>query len=176
MRIFNIHSREFSATPKKVGGLIDSLASSNDRLWPRSLWPRMKLNKPLSIGTRGGHGPIAYKVEEYSTGYFVKFRFTSPKGFDGYHSFEVLKVSDEKTMLRHTIKINARGMAIIHWSLWIKSLHNALVEDGLSTAGIYLGEEAKLQEWSLWVKILRWISSSGRARSQDYLLKKIHIN
>jgi len=176
MRIHNVHTREFSATPKQVGALIDSLASSNDRLWPRALWPRMKLNKPLAIGAGGGHGPIAYQVTEYSLGSFIKFEFSKPKGFDGYHSFEVLKISDEKTMLRHTIKMNARGIAIIHWALWIRPLHDALVEDGLSTAGISLGEEANLREWSPWVKMLRWISSCGRARSQNFLSEEIQIN
>ncbi len=175
MRIQNVHTREFSATPKQAGVLIDRLASSNDRLWPRALWPRMKLNKPLAVGAKGGHGPIRYQVKEYSPGSFIKFEFSRPKGFDGYHSFEILKISDEKTMLRHTIKMNARGMAIIHWSLWVRSLHDALVEDGLSTAGIALGEDALLLEWSPWVKLLRWISTGGRARSQNFLLEEMPV-
>ncbi len=176
MRIYNVHSRLFSATPKQVGALVESLASSNDRLWPRALWPRMKLDKPLAIGTKGGHGPIGYQVTEYSPGSFVKFEFSRPKGFGGYHSFEVLKISDQKTLLRHTLKVHARGMAIIHWLFWIRPLHDALVEDGLSTAGISLGEDAMLREWSPWVKFLRWLSSGGRARSQNFLLKKITVS
>jgi hypothetical protein len=90
MEVLNIHERAFDAESAKVGSLIDSLSSEDDRLWPRHIWPRMKFDRPLCVGAKGGHGPIRYFVEQYIPGKSIKFRFTGPKGFDGCHTFELM--------------------------------------------------------------------------------------
>ncbi|MBK6295860.1 MAG: SRPBCC family protein, partial [Rhodoferax sp.] len=60
MKVVNVHQRLLYAPPEQVGELIDSLASPSDALWPGQAWPRLKLNRPLSVGAAGGHGPIPY--------------------------------------------------------------------------------------------------------------------
>ena len=90
MKVLNIHERKFSASPEKVGALIDSLSSREDTLWPKQAWPRMEFARTLSVGAVGGHGPIRYYVEAYTPGKSIRFRFTRPRGFSGYHGYGVL--------------------------------------------------------------------------------------
>ena len=68
--------------------LVSSVVPADDRLWPKR-WPPMKLDGPLAVGAAGGHGPIGYRVESYTPGVELAFRFTAPEGFDGTHRFEV---------------------------------------------------------------------------------------
>lgn len=139
MRVLNIHERELDATPERIGAIIDSLASEHDCLWPVHSWPPMKLDRPLGNGASGGHGPISYHVEEYQPGRSVQFRFTRPKGYDGYHKFEVAKNEQQTVVLRHTIDMSIHGVARVTWPLIIRPLHDALLEDSLATAQASLG-------------------------------------
>ncbi|MCF8144200.1 MAG: SRPBCC family protein [Deltaproteobacteria bacterium] len=166
MKVINVHERELKAGREQVGALIDSLASEDDRLWPNHSWPRMKLDRPLSIGAKGGHGPIKYYVEEYDPGQSVKFRFTYPKGFNGFHRYEVVKRTQQSVVLRHTIEMSLHGSACLTWPLFIRSLHDALLEDALATAQASLGMIPQIRAWSPWVKVVRWITSGGKAPSQ----------
>jgi hypothetical protein len=45
-------------------------------------------------------------------------------------------------------------------------MHDALMEDCLATAQVSLGLAPIIQAWSPWVRILRWLVSGGKARSQ----------
>jgi hypothetical protein len=166
MEIYNVHERELESDPKEIGALIDSLASREDRLWPGMAWPRMEFDGPLGVGAKGGHGPIRYYVEEYDPGKSVKFRFTGPEGFDGFHGFEIVKTPGYRSVLRHTLKMNIYGPAILSWPLVYRPMHDALIEDSLTNAQQSLGESAQIQAWSLWVKTLRWMISGRRARSR----------
>jgi hypothetical protein len=166
MKVLNIHEREFEADYEQVAKLIDSLSSENALLWPNQCWPRMKFDRPLSIGAKGGHGPIGYFVEEYKPGQAIKFRFTSPKGFKGFHKFDVVKSSHQSFLLRHTIEMELKGSALLTWPLVIRPLHDALLEDALSTAQASLGMAPQMRPWSPWVKIVRWIMSGGKAQTQ----------
>ena len=166
MKVLNIHERELPESAARVGALIDSLSSREDALWPKHCWPRMELDRPLSVGAAGGHGPIRYCVEAYAPGRAVQFRFTEPIGFDGHHRYEVIS-SDEKTWaLRHTLEMHTRGLAVAAW-LWVfRPMHDALIEDSLAAAEVSLGHAPKLQPWSAWVRTLRWVVPRGRARAQ----------
>lgn len=166
MKVLNIHERELEANRERVGALIDSLSSEDDRLWPNHSWPRMKFDRPLSIGADGGHGPIGYFVEEYKPGRSIKFRFTSPKGFNGFHRYEVVGSTQQSVLLRHTIEMTLHGSAFLTWPLIIRPLHDALLEDALATSQASLGMIPKMQAWSLWVKLIRWVMSGGKAQSQ----------
>jgi len=166
MEILNIHERELGAPVERVGGLIDSLASPDDRLWPGHCWPPMRFDRPLGIGAEGGHGPIRYRVKAYEPGRYIGFRFTSPKGFDGWHDFEVLNLSLHRTLLRHRVKMRTRGLARLSWTLVFEPLHDALLEDALTTAAVALGLEPGIRPWSLRVRWLRWILSRGKAATQ----------
>ncbi len=166
MKVINIHQRELDADPKQVGALIDTLASNNDRLWPNRMWPRMVFDKPLGIGADGGHGPIKYFVESYTPGKFIKFQFTGPKGFDGYHCYEVVDHNNSSCSLKHTLRMNTQGLAILSWPLIYRPMHDALIEDSLTNAEASLGLTPSTITWTLQVKLLRWIFSGGKARPQ----------
>jgi hypothetical protein len=167
MKVLNVHERELQAGPAEVGALIDSIASEQDRIWPRTFWPAVRLDRPLGVGAAGGHGPISYIVEEYLPGQMVKFRFTSPRGFDGHHWLEVLPKAEHRTVLRHTIGMRAHGTALLSWPLVVRPLHDAVLEDALTLAQASLGITPVVRPWSAWVKCLRWVMSGGRARGQQ---------
>jgi len=167
MKEYNVHERELNATAEQAGALLDSLSSPKDALWPGGSWPRIKLDRPLGVGAAGGHGPIRYHVEDYSPGKSIRFRFTSPKGFDGFHCFEISGVDGKTALLRHTIKMNTRGMAVLLWPFFIRPLHDALLEDLLANAEVSLGYEPRMKAWPLRVRILRWIMSGGKSRNQS---------
>jgi hypothetical protein len=152
----NIHERVFNASIDKVGELIDNLASKDDKLWPRDRWPAMKFDRALEVGAKGGHGPIRYEVETYIPGHSVQFRFIKPNGFIGYHRFEIEQQEKNEVILRHTIDMKTVGTDKISWLFFIRPLHDALLEDALDNAEIYIGNQPKNRKWSLWVKFVRW--------------------
>jgi hypothetical protein len=166
MKVRNIHELDLKADYEQVAKLIDSLSSEDDLLWPNQCWPRMRLDRPLSVGAMGGHGPIGYVVEAYEPGKSVKFCFTNPKGFNGYHKFDVIKSTHQAVLLRHTIKMELKGSALLTWLLLIRPMHDALLEDALSTAQASLGVAPRMRPWSTWVRIVRWIMSGGKAQTQ----------
>lgn len=157
MKIRNIHQRTLDAPAAKVGELIDGLASANDRLWPTDRWPAMQFDRPLAVGAVGGHGPIRYVVEAWAPGRSIRFRFTEPEGFVGTHRFEIESLDGAKTRLRHVIEMRATGLSWLAWTLAIRSLHDALLEDALDRAEMFAGKELPKREWSTWVKFVRWI-------------------
>lgn len=165
MRVLNVHERELRAGEQEAGRLIDSLASPDDALWPRS-WPPMRFDRPLGVGADGGHGPIRYVVATYEPGRSVTFRFTGPKGFDGWHGCEVAPAPDGAAVLRHTLEMTTRGPALLSWPLVFRPLHDALIEDALATAQASLGLTPEVRPWSPYVRFLRWAMTRGRARPQ----------
>ena len=136
----NVHQRAIAAPPTQVGRLLDTLASTADRLWPHERWPPLKLNRPLGVGAAGGHGPIRYTVEAHEPGECVVFRFTGPPGFDGTHRYEI-EPQGAGTLLRHVIEMRAHGTALLTWPLLYRPLHDALMEDSLSKAEATLAGE-----------------------------------
>jgi hypothetical protein len=166
LKVLNIHERELSVSPDRVGALIDSLSSREDALWPKQSWPRMEFDRPLSVGAVGGHGPIRYVVEAYTPGRSIKFSFTGPKGFNGYHGYEIVKSSAHGCVLRHTLEMTTRGPAVFSWPIVFRPMHDALIEDSLAVAQAALGHAPRVQPWSAWVRVLRWVVSGGRARVQ----------
>jgi hypothetical protein len=166
MKVRNVHERELHAGPDRVGALIDSLASRDDVLWPTHAWPRMEFDRALSVGARGGHGPIRYFVEAYVPGESIQFRFTGPRGFDGFHGCERITTTADTVVLRHTLEMTTHGLAVLSWPLVYRPLHDALIEDFLAAAEASLGQAPRIQPWSLWVRGLRWVVSRGKARAQ----------
>jgi hypothetical protein len=166
MKVLNVHERKLGVPSERAGALIDSLSSRDDRLWPTLTWPRMKFDRALSVGAVGGHGPIRYFVEAYEPGKSIRFRFTGPRGFNGYHAYEVLDPRPQDCVLRHTLEMTARGLAVISWPLVFRPMHDALFEDSLALAQASLGLRPDVRTWSLWVKVLRWLASKGRSPAQ----------
>jgi hypothetical protein len=166
VKVLNIHERELPASPQQVGALIDSLSSRDDALWPRRSWPRMAFDRPLGVGAAGGHGPVRYVVEAYAPGQSIRLRFTGPRGFDGHHRLEIVNITEQHCVLRHTIEMTTRGAARLTWPLFFRPLHDALLEDALAVAEASLGQTPLVRPWSLRVRVLRWLVSRGRTSPQ----------
>ncbi|MGW6336370.1 SRPBCC family protein [Nocardia rhamnosiphila] len=165
MAVVNIHLRHLPAPMSAVGALVDSLADEDDALWPVHRWPAMRLDRPLEAGAVGGHGPIRYTVEHYVPGHWVRFRFTGPRGFDGFHEFTVHPTADG-TDLIHLLAMNARGRARLTWPLAYRWLHDALLEDCLDRAEHALtGSVARPARWVRRVRFLRWIATVTAAHT-----------
>lgn len=161
--VHNIHARDLSATREQVAGLIASLSSADDRLWPRQWWPAMRFDRPLSVGADGGHGPIRYVVADYTPGLSITFRFTSPRGFHGTHSYLIEPIDDTHTRLRHEIVMHISGLALLSWPLVYRPLHNALLEDSLDIAAANLqGSEPARRQWAWGVRLLRGMVQRSR--------------
>lgn len=156
MKIRNVHQRSFAVPPGRAGALIDTLASADDRLWPRQRWPRMRFDRPLSVGAGGGHGPVRYTVVAYEPGRRVEFRFNAPRGFVGWHGFDVATEADGRSVLRHVADLDLQGPALLTWPLFFRPLHDALIEDALDNAERELsGSVAHPARWSPAVRVLR---------------------
>jgi hypothetical protein len=167
MNVLNIHECKFCASRQRVGALIDSLASPGDALWPRHSWPRMELDRPLAVGAVGGHGPVGYLVEDYAPGRSIRFRFTRPKGWEGWHGFAIVSADESGTVLRQTLQMKVRIPALPMWLCFFRPLHDAVIADSFTTAEASLGLEPRLRPWSWWVRGLVWILSGGRAKKQN---------
>jgi hypothetical protein len=159
MKIVNRHQRQYSAAPAKIGALIDTLASKDDRLWPHFRWPRMHFDRPLGIGAKGGHGAIGYSVENYVPGNSIVFRFRNThrisRGFEGIHAFFV-EPSGHGARLVHLIEGEARGRQLLLWPLVIRPTHDALIEDALDCAARALSPAREFpRRLTLRVRLLR---------------------
>lgn len=159
MKIVNRHQREYSVGAAKIGALIDTLASKDDRLWPRFRWPRMHFDVPLGIGAKGGHGPIGYFVESYMPARSIVFRFQNThlvsRGLEGVHSF-FIEPSANGARLVHLIDGEAHGRQHLLWPLLIRPTHEALIEDSFDCAAQALGLASEHpRKLSLRVRFLR---------------------
>ncbi|PKV97760.1 hypothetical protein ATK30_8760 [Amycolatopsis echigonensis] len=130
----NVHSRVIAADAQAVGGLLDTLATDDDRLWPVDRWPAMRFDRPLGVDASGGHGPIRYTCVKHVPAREAVFRFRRPRGFDGTHGFVVEEVDDTHARLTHELVMRVHGKDGLAWSLMWRWLHDALVEDSLDLA------------------------------------------
>lgn len=154
--IVNVHQRTLAAGPEEAGRLIDLLAGEEDGLWPRDRWPAMRFDRPLSIGARGGHAFVRYRVVEYLPGERVTFRFDPRIGVSGIHTFEVVPRAGGGSVLRHAMEASLHGAARITWPLAIRWMHDACLEDALDRAQASLGERPERPaRWSAWVRLWR---------------------
>ena len=153
MYITNIHERKISAASKEVGALLDTVSSTEDRMWPYENWSNIKFDRPLEVGAIGGHGPIRYTVTSYTPGKSIRFIFT--KDFDGYHELVLIELDATRCLLRHPIQANTTGFMFLMWFMMIRPLHNALVEDLFDKVEIQVSCNPRPRSWGLWVKLLR---------------------
>lgn len=155
MEFANIHERWMPGDMARAAQLLDGLAGPGDRLWPRQSWPEMRFQGRLEVGAAGGHGPIRYRVEGYEPGRQVSFQFLPETGFEGHHWFELVP-RDGGVLLRHGLKARGGLLGSVYWTLAIRFLHDALVEDALDNAERALtGDVKRPARWSLWVRALR---------------------
>ena len=171
MKVINIHKRILNQPKAKIADLLETLATKQDRIMPTDKWPAMKLDKGLQVGSKGGHGPIRYTVGQYTPGTSIQFEFTSPKGFNGHHRFEITELEPDKTELRHTIDMKTSGTGILKWALAVRWLHDALLEDAFDKVENHFSTEKKSTKWNAWVRILRKMAARNtRAKKATRLL------
>jgi hypothetical protein len=159
LKVLNIHSRIINEPLANISELLKSLSLENDRIWPIEKWPAMKFKEGIFVGSKGGHGPIRYSVEKYDLNKIIQFSFISPKEFIGIHAFEVFKISEFQSQIKHTIDMNVKGKGIFFWYFAILHLHNALIEDAFDKIENNFSSEKKITKWNLWVIMLRKILS-----------------
>ena len=155
MNVLNIHKRTIQQPKDKVTALLKTLSTENDKIWPKEKWPPMKFKAGIQENAKGGHGPIRYSVEKYTPNEIIQFRFLKPSGFNGIHKFEIRELSEEQTEITHTIDMKTAGKGTLIWLLAIRSLHNALIEDGFDKLENHFSEHKKNTQWNFWVKFLR---------------------
>ena len=155
MKALNIHKRTLNQPKSKVTELLKTLSTENDRIWPTEKWPEMKFKDGIQVGAKGGHGPIRYSVEKYNPSEIIQFRFSRPNGFNGIHKFEINELTKDKTEIKHTIDMNTVGKGTLIWILAIRSLHNALIEDGFDKLENNFSEGQKSSKWNFWVRFIR---------------------
>ena len=169
--IENVHERRLAVSPEVVGGLLDSLASKDDRLWPQRRWPPMRLDHGLTVGSCGGHGPVRYEVARYEPGRLAAFAFTPDFGIVGEHRCEVVDGPDGTTLLRHTLEGRPTGWMRLGWPLVFRPLHDALIEDAFDRAEAQVnGARWTPSSLPIHVRLLRWMltrkTAPARRRSR----------
>jgi hypothetical protein len=173
MKVVNVHQRLLYASPEKAGALLDALTSPANTLWRGGAWPRMAFDRPLGVGAAGGHGPIRYTVEAYEPGESLRFRFTGPAGFNGWHGLAVLDATAAHCVLEHRIEMTLHGAARLTWPLLYRPMHDALIEDALAAAQATLGNRPRVVPWSPWVRVLRALMAPS-ARPQPHYPETTH--
>ena len=171
MRIRNVHERRLAVPGSDVASLIDGLAGADDRLWPHDKWPSMRFDRPLEVGAIGGHGPVRYRVSEYTPGQRIAFQFRKneglTRGFDGGHCFDVEERGGQ-SVLRHVVEADSPLPAYLRWLFLVGPLHDALLEDALDRAVIATGGQlAEPSAWSPWVKLLRGIAGAKSRKERQ---------
>lgn len=161
MKVINIHKREIQQPKIEIAKLFNTLATDNDMMLATDKWSPMKLDKGLQVGSKGGHGPIKYFVTEFKPEKSITFQFDLA-GFDGFHRFDIKELAPNKTELSHIIDMTTTGSATLKWSLAIRWLHDAYIEDAFDKVENHFIENKKSSEWSLWVRTLRKVMKPKR--------------
>ena len=156
MKITNIHKRVISQSQEKLGALLLTLATKEDKIWPTQHWPSMKLDRGLEQGSKGGHGPIGYVVQKYIPNQLIQFQFLNPKNFVGIHKFEIKALTVDQSQIIHTIDMEAKGTGMFTWLVGIRWLYDALIEDAFDQIENQFSTQQKKTKWNWWVKTLRF--------------------
>ncbi len=155
MKVTNIHKRVITQPKANIAELFKTLSSENDMMLATDKWSPMILDNGLSVGSKGGHGPIKYTVKDFKPDNFIQFEFTEPKGFNGFHKFEISELNNNSTELKHIIDMNTEGLATLKWTFAIRWLHDAYIEDAFDKVENHFTTDKKNSEWTIWVKLLR---------------------
>jgi hypothetical protein len=164
----NVQSRRIAAPPARVGALLDRLAGADDPLWPSGPWPALRMDRGLSLGSEGGHGPIRYRITEYDPGRRIRLVFDPSVGLHGHHEFTVEPDGPQRSRLVHTLSARTSGAMRWRWPVMIRWIHEAMVQDLLDNAeraatGGLSGPPARRGRWVRVLLGLRRRPRPGRA-------------
>lgn len=110
----------------------------------------------IGEGGEGAEHALVAQVAAYAPGTWVRFAFSGPRGFNGFHEFAVLPVDGQHTVLRHTLAMRTRGPARLSWPLAFRWMHDACLEDSLDRAeAACTGTVSHPSRWSPYVRLLR---------------------
>ncbi|WP_282121920.1 hypothetical protein [Algibacter mikhailovii] len=158
MQVVNIHKRIINQPKARVSSLMKTLATKEDKVWPKDRWPAIKFKTGLKIGEKGGHGMIRYSIKGYEEGEYMSFEFLEPEGFNGDHRFEIIALKEEATEVRHSILMKTEGfLATFKWIFVIRWLHDALIENAFDTIENNFLETKKFTTWCYWVRLWRFL-------------------
>ena len=131
MQVINIHKRIIQQPKEKVSQLFETLATSEDLIWPYENWPALRFKDGLHVGSKGGHGRIRYTIIDFKEGKYIKFRFSKPKGLNGTHELKIIETP------------------MIRW------LHDALIVDAFDKVENYFASHNKVAMYTIWINFLR---------------------
>ncbi|MFP3990785.1 DUF2867 domain-containing protein [Streptomyces sp. E11-3] len=149
----NIHERTVEAPATAVGALFDRLAADDDPIFPAPAWSPMRLDRPLSVGADGGHGPVRYRVTAYEPGRRVRFDFAAPAG--GFHELTVEPLGPERCLVRHVLEQELKGVSLLAWLFAVRAVHGTVIEELFDNVERAVGREVTHPvRWSPWVRLL----------------------
>lgn len=160
--VTNTHERTVSLSAADARQILASLASDDDRLWPIDYWWPMRLDRGLTVGSKGGHADVTYIVESVEPDRVV-MRFIPPFGMDGTHRFE-LDGAGTRTIFRHVIQANLRGAMRLAWPVIVRPIHDAVVEDAFDRVAVAAGDPPTAR-WSPTVRSLRGLERWATPRT-----------
>ncbi|WP_460218694.1 hypothetical protein [Psychroserpens sp. MEBiC05023] len=156
MKVINVHKRLIPQPLSEVSQLFQTLATSEDKIWPKDNWPAMRFKMGLHIGSKGGHGRVRYTIIEFVEGQHIRFQFSKPDGFEGIHQLCIRRASESTTEIVHEINmITTTLKATLLWVFIIRWLHDALIEDAFDVVENQFTVHKKSRKYSMWVGVLR---------------------
>jgi hypothetical protein len=164
MKMSNVHERMIAAPAARVGALLDTLSSVDDKFWPHENWPAVKLDQPLQVGAVGGHGTGPYTVSSYAPGRHLRFEFAG--GRHGYHEFTLQDVDGKTCLLRHALKAELTLSSAWRWYSLVRPLHDALIEDLFDKVESQVARVEHPRVWSSRVRKLRERRGMSPVKSQ----------
>ena len=155
----NVHTRTLDAPASAVAEALDTLSTEDDRVWPSPAWWPMRLDRPLSVGAKGGHGPVRYEVVAYEPGR-VRFAFEPGGRLDGYHEFSVSPDGPDRCVVTHVLAGRTVGSGRWLWPLVIRWCHDSVVEEAFDRVeGSVTGRVRRPHRRGPWVSALRRLMS-----------------
>jgi hypothetical protein len=179
----DVHQRVIPASLADLGTALETLATPDDQIWVTRIVPPIHLDQGLAVGSKGGHGPIRYKVCEHEPGVRVRFQFAPGSPLIGWHQIDVadarqanppLNVPAEYAdrphgLIRHTLSAELSRSGRVLWPLLIRPLHDAAVEDMFNNLEIASGGTAHPQQLiTAWVHRLgAWLTARSQTLHAD---------
>lgn len=158
--LVNVHSRVCDGSWPAATSLLASIAEPETGLWPADPWPPLRLNRGLTIGSSGGHGPIRYTVTDRSDAH-VCFAFSEHNRFAGSHS---LTVHPENGRVRWTHVLHIRRPDLVTQAV-IVPLHDQVLEQLLDNAeNLLAGRRPSPRRIPLRARARLALAARGRGR------------
>jgi hypothetical protein len=162
VKIYNVQQREICGSMQKLGKIVETYGSKNDRMHPFERWPKTEFegpDGPPTVGRIGHRGTAEFVMTHYENGDRIRFtwKFIKPAEFAGYHHGEADDIGKGRLVFRSIIDMNTRGLkAALLWWLVMRPLHTAVVQDTFDKVERELGYSREPRTWSPWVRFLRW--------------------